>query len=251
MENFDNTFESWPQELLHHYGQLKLPSLYDFVLANEKLSAEIRRQSKELHKLQQRFTEMRQQFNALDNRIQVIDIENEEPEDDLSSNDLSNADEEDPDDDNDYYPAWEVDMMRQGHEIEQRQWEDIYVSTLEIVFHFVSQSHKLTKNILNFLPSDPIQGLNLHQGIDLISKDHLSSLENIKEQLMAHLLDLKIELIAPEIGDSYNQNLHRIVDKKPSWETSGSKPNTIASLIRMGYYRQGVIVRQADVSIYL
>ena len=45
--------DQWPEETREAYAQLKLPSLYDMVLSNEKLAVEIRRQNRDLQNLRE------------------------------------------------------------------------------------------------------------------------------------------------------------------------------------------------------
>src|ERR1700722_2342441 len=42
--------QAWPDWLLERYGQLSLPSLYDFLLSQEKLACEIRKKNKKVAK---------------------------------------------------------------------------------------------------------------------------------------------------------------------------------------------------------
>jgi GrpE len=104
--------ENWPEQLLQKYGELELPSLFDFLISQEKLAAEIRRQNKELINTQNKFTEFREkiELNLNDNKDIITahfdntlsDLLNELSDAPLDD-DFDEDDEEDFDEHEEYY----------------------------------------------------------------------------------------------------------------------------------------------------
>ena len=66
--NPDHPFVEWPNELLQSYKDLPLPTLYEFAVAKEKLSLEIRKQNKEIKQLSDIIKELTNQVIQLHDR---------------------------------------------------------------------------------------------------------------------------------------------------------------------------------------
>lgn len=253
------SFKNWPEEIATVYGQLPMPSLYEFVLANEKFASEMRRHGRELHKIAHAIVELKEMIQNLEQNLQfgVVDLSDSTMTDDSQEEELplSASRSSDPESDNEgsepnaYYPAWEVDMMRQATKLEQRQWEEIYVATIEVILQTMSDQKELQNKVLELL--EPVKSAKTAT----TATSHLFSLHeqktnSIRDQMMAHLKDIDIELIIPSIGELYNEDFHRVIESVTSPKGSRLKRNTVARIVRIGYKRHGELVRQADVCVY-
>ena len=253
-------FKNWPEEIASVYGKLPVPSLYEFVLANEKFAAEMRRHGKDLHKMANAIFQLKELLQGLEQQLQMgfvevseanMDDTQDDPELPLSPATPSDPEEEDADNPvtRAYYPAWEVDMMRQASKFEQRQWEETYVTMLEIILQTMQEQKILKEQTLSLL--SPIKTAKTAA----VASTHLFSLHeekvtSIKDQMLAHLKDIDIETIIPEIGDLYDEDFHRVIESVSGLKGAKHKKNTVARVVRIGYKRHGELVRQADVCVY-
>ena len=73
-----NPFQGWPEELLKSYKELPLPTLYDFALAEEKLSLEIRKQNKELKAATEEIASFSKELSLLTKERDSIPLSSEE-----------------------------------------------------------------------------------------------------------------------------------------------------------------------------
>lgn len=255
----DPTFKKWPDDVLKLYGQLQLPSLYEFILSNERVAAEVRRQNTDIHKLFSALVDLKEQVKVIDDRFQMdlVDLSAQdrdessetplslppslnEQEDEQSENTSSSG----------YYPAWEVDMMRQANKLEQRQWEEIYVAMLEVINQVFIENESTFKQMLSMLSQSKTAKATVI-AIDSLASQHNNKMLSIKDQMLAHLKDIDMEPIIPQQGELYDEDIHRVIETVTSTtKGSKSKRNTIARVIRIGYKRHGELVRQADVCVY-
>lgn len=252
-------FKNWPEEVASLYGKLPVPSLYEFVLANEKFASEMRRHGKDLHKMAQAIFELKEIIQGLEQQLQmgIVEVsdtsmdETQDPELPLSPASPSEAEEDDGDNPvtRAYYPAWEVDMMRQASKIEQRQWEETYVTMLEVILQTLSEQKELKDQSLSIVDSVKTASTASHALFHLFNT-HEQKVQMIKDQMLAHLKDLDIEPIIPEMGDLYDEDYHRVIESVASSKGVRHKKNTVARIVRIGYKRHGELVRQADVCVY-
>jgi hypothetical protein len=252
------SFKNWPEEIASVYGQLPMPSLHEFVLANEKFASEMRRHGKDLHKMAHAIVELKEMIQTLEQHLQVeiVDLSDstmtDSHEDELP---LSPASQNNPEGDSDspgssaYYPAWEVDMMRQASKIEQRQWEEIYVAMLEVILQTMDDQKELQNQVTGLL--SPLKSAKTAAtATSHLFFLHEKKVMTIKDQMLAHLKDIDIEPIIPEIGDLYDEDFHRVIESVTPAKGVKLKRNTVARIVRIGYKRHGELVRQADVCVY-
>lgn len=253
----NDDFKKWPADVLKLYGELPLPSLYDFILANEKLSVEVRRQGKDLHKMIGAIVSLREEIKTFDRHLQmpVIGAEEEDkPElslqEDFSStekvlgNEKSSALAQEG-----FYPAWEVDMMRQASKIEERQWEEIYIAMLEVMHQTLDENETTYNNLGEILKKSELNPAT-DAAVEQVLERHRSKLQSIRDQMRAHLKDIDLEPIVPIVGELYNEDVHRVVESIPAIKHGKQKKHTIARIIRIGYRRRSELVRHADVCVY-
>lgn len=255
MSDSDSTFKNWPADLVKAYSTLPLPSLYDYLLANEKMANELRLNSKELKRVYDALQDLRGEVQNMEENLQidVMDltesgVPTEDEHEEAEEEEESGASDTGLEEEEDTYPAWEVDMMRQAHTLERHQWEDVFVATTEIIIHLLDQTRRTNDQVLEVIPKEQNEGRQLYKPIKSILCNHVDNIENVREQMMAHIKDLRIELIFPKQGENFSPDLHRKVEGKDV--ISPFSANQIAKVIRIGYKRKGKLVRQADVSIY-
>lgn len=251
-----NAFKQWPEEVLKIYGQLPLPSLYEFVIAQEKVAGELRRQSKDMHKLVAAIIALRDQVKGLDEHLQmeVVDLEgmsSDSQEGELPLPKITGESDEPAEPGDGFYPAWEVDMMRQAGKLEQRQWEEIYIAMLEIILQTFDENDMTTNKAMDVLHESKLSR-GVESALQQLFNQHNNKVQSIRDQMLAHLKDIDLEPITPMPGELYNEDIHRVIETLPLTDTKGGKHrrNTIARVIRIGYRRHSELVRQADVCIY-
>jgi hypothetical protein len=214
--------------------------LHDFLASGEKLATENRRHTKDLRRIQQSLQELREQVQAIDDHLSVEVV-------DLPQASASGEEEDEGEEEEGYYPAWEVDMMRQSHELEQRQWEDVFVSALEAVIALIERNQTTHATLLQMVPAES-GGISLRQAAASIAQEHQESAQRLREQLLAHLSDLRLELINPRPGEPFEEEVHRCVETLPA--VPPYKPHQIAKVVSIGYQRQAEVARKADVCVY-
>lgn len=260
--------ENWPTELLQKYGELQLPSLYDFILSQEKLAMEIRKQNKEIRSFSKsmdelktdswnvrstvadvcdKVTEIKNFCDAIQESIEDNDLENELDEDsDLFSED--DNDEEDGDDTDDIDGWLEEDL------IEQQQLEEdsvqVLIHSMDTMLMLLNAAEDFSGNLMAIVPSS--NGLLFWQRsawrthFEEVVHGYHSGMKAARDKLLSLLADKKIELINPLIGSFFDPQSHRAVEKVP-----GGRFQCIAKVIRYGYRRHGEVLRFADVSVFL
>lgn len=250
-----SAFKNWPEEVASIYGSLPMPSLHEFVLANEKFAAEMRRHGKDLHKMSHSIIELKEVVQTLEQHFnaEAIDFsqsstsEESDDTDPLSSQTQHSENEEGGN--SAYYPAWEVNMMRQATKIEERQWEEVFIAMLEITLQTMNDQKELQNNVLEIL--EPVKNAkSARTATTHLFSLHQNKVQSIKDQMMANLKDIDIEPIIPEIDDLYDEDFHRVIESIGSEKGIKHKKNTVARIIRIGYKRHGELVRQADVCVY-
>lgn len=234
--------ETWPESLLESYGKLPLPSLYDYLLNQEKLAAEIRKQNKELRvnsdALTQMQTSVEEKFNVLENILNRI---NEDLESDVEGDSEIDEDfEEDFKDDNSEGSDTYVSI---------RQMQQILIEMMDSLFNLREATADMNRTLLSVIPE--------HSGFFKKSKPawrnrseeildgYYSGLECIRDKALSSLADSGISIIIPELGKSFDPTLHRAVER-----VGRGASRCIAKVIRYGYRRRDEIIRYADVAVY-
>jgi molecular chaperone GrpE (heat shock protein) len=216
----------WPSWLIEQYGKLPLPSLYDFILSQEKLGVEIRKQNKELHNHSTHLRDLKDQLQSMNQLISLLAASDEQNEECKRKPN----EEEDP-----------------GSPLSAET--SILMEAMDSIFHLSQATESISQQILDMIPDSlsfwtrrkPSWRLKLEEIIQGYSK----GLDLTRQKLTHQLTDLHIHIIAPLVGDSFNPEIHRAQEC-----ISGGSSHCIAKIIRYGYRYKHSMLRPADVVIY-
>lgn len=246
--------EQWPEEVKEAYKSLKIPSIYDAVLANEKLSLEIHKQN---HDIKEVLDRIRTMSSAVQTMMQVV-LEQAD-EDETNGNGFPG-----PTGTSEFYPMQTdngVHTDNGSFAEEGPQYDlaadlrDFIFSINEILMEATDTLIELSKNSkeligqLNEAVTVKEKGNDIDQAsnriIDRLSRSLVDNVDSARYRLVARLQDVDIRLIDPLPGDPLIPEQHRVLDRIP-----GGEPETIARTIRAGYLQNDEILRQAEVIIY-
>lgn len=215
------SFEEWPVALMEAYEKLNLPSFYDFVLANEKLSVEVKKQNKDLKSLYGIVQKLQEEFSLLQNQE---DFEKENGA-----------------------KGYE-DLLKETYEAKKKEDQTVIIQTVDSMKLFVEALNKTVREI-----SEHLQPKKFFFFKKLYHKEIKEKLTTIQDgaalsykKLFSALTDLGLEQILPQQGDPFSPSLHRAIDT-----AKGGVRGTICETIRSGYKSKENILRYADVIIYL
>lgn len=260
----DNGTDKWTTELLQKYGELRLPSLYDFILSQEKLAMEIRKQNKEIRSFSKSMDELKtdswnvrgtvadvyDKVSEIKNFCDVIqesidsdkELDNELDED----SELFSEDDEDEDDDID---GWFGEDLIEQQQLEEDSVE-VLIHSMDTMLMLLNATEDFSNNLMTIVPSS--NGMLFWQRsawrthFEEVVHGYHSGMKATRDKLLSLLADKKIELIHPAAGSSFDPQSHRAVEKVP-----GGRSQCIARVIRYGYRRNGEVLRFADVSVFL
>lgn len=252
--------ENWPSSLLQKYGELQLPSLYDFILSQEKLSMEIRRQNKEMRGFSKSMDELK--ADSWNVRGSVADVyekvsaikdsceqmkENELNWDEFLQEGLLEDEDEDEEEEFD-----DDGIERLQNFVEQLDEDSIQVlmHSMDTMLMLLNATGDFSNNLMAIAPSSGSllfwQKPAWRSHFEEVVHGYNSGMRAARDKLLSLLADKKIELINPSIGSSFDPQSYRAVEK-----IGGGKSQCIAKVIRYGYRRQGEVLRFADVSVFL
>lgn len=237
----DDPTAEWPEEVKEAYQHLKIPSLYDAVIANEKLSLEIRRQDRELKAMSENLQQLSAELHTLLENIEEDDEEDEEEWVEVSS--------EGPEEiGQDELTELEVELLQENQMYVERQSQLLLMETHDDMRELGRLTKQAIHQILSLLPKT--EGLIPHEPIwhsiaEEMLQNLVESMEKSHYKLLTRLEEMHIELISPQPGETVNQALHRVVD-----HISGGKVGTIARIVRVGYRQNQEVLRLAEVTIY-
>ena len=224
---FNEDPQNWSKELLEAYDELKLPTLYECVLANEQMSLEIKKQNKTVKALvdsvDQLKEELKKQRKQLGGGFEELMHTLSEQHVVVSSS-----------------------CDNQG----KRLYQDVVMEAMDSVHVIVDQIQKTwveeagpivwkKEKIQNLKQREQMAHMRktlraFHEGFQLIQEKWLSSLQS-----------LDLEQICPKEGDVFSPYEHRAVLK-----IEGERSGVIQKTVRPGYMHQGKVLRCADVVIY-
>ncbi len=259
----NNKAENWPDSLLQKYGELQLPSLYDFILSQEKLGMEIRRQNKEMRGFSKSIDELK--ADSWNVRGSIADVcekvsaikescdymkENELNWDEFLQEDLfeEEEDEEEANDEDDSDDG--IDQFRNFIEQIDEDSIQVLMHSMDTMLTLLNATEDFSNNILSIAPSSCSllfwQKPAWRSHFEEVINGYNNGMRAARNKLLSLLVDKKIELINPSIGSSFDPQSYRAVEK-----ISGGQSQCIAKVIRYGYRRQGEVLRFADVSVFL
>lgn len=220
--------EAWPEWLLESYGKLPLPSLYDYLLNQEKLATEIRKQNKELRLHSDALNSVQNNISAMQVQLREIGSFQEN----LETTIHRENEEESP----------------ETHASIQ-QMQRVLMGMMDAVFQLLEATKHSNQRLLNIMPeltgfwkkSKPSWRTQAEQLLD----GYYLGIELIRDKALSALADSGISVIVPQKGSPFDPTLHRAVE-----QVSGGQNRHIAKVIRCGYQRRDEILRYADVTVY-
>lgn len=259
------TDENWPEELLQKYAELKLPSLFDFLVHQEKLAAEIRRQNKELINTQKNLAEIQNKIEINFNE-KCEDIKNHfnetvniftdimldaysEASTDEDENDEDDKDYEDDVEDNEESIKSNVFLQLTELTASQHAAQQALMQSLDLLLTLFTATQEHIKNIQTLVPekqgflfrAKPEWRLKMETSLESYSE----GIKMAQSKLLAYCADASLEVIAPAKGQPFDPNLQRAVERIP-----GGIKGQIAGVVRYGYRQKKDLLRYADVSVY-
>jgi molecular chaperone GrpE (heat shock protein) len=211
----------WPEEIKKAYDKMPIPSLYDFLLTNEKLSLEVRKQNRDVKQLLEGFQLLSTQLSTMMDFL-TEELEEDEEEYDERAEELGNL---------------EVELLSAQRLNEQKQVQNILIDTVDSLLELSQYS----KHIFAHLYRQIQEPTNFKE----VSYSLIDKQEGIRYKLMARLEDLNIQVIDPQPGEPFISQKHRALE-----QVTGGEPGTVARLIRLGYLVNNQILRYADVAVY-
>lgn len=236
----------WPEEVRQAYEHLKIPSLYEAVLANEKLSLEIRRQGRELKNLTDAVQALTTQINSVHEIIsdewhELVDGESFEgtlppPQDGFKEHGQGD------------FTDLEIQLITEKQAFLERQSLDALMESHDAVRELSRIARQITLQLMALLPKK--EGLIRqvpvwYPVVEQLVYGFVEAVDRSRLQLLTGLEDMHIELIEPVPGDSFNESLHHILET-----AVGGTPGTIEKVIRAGYRQNDQVLRFADVITY-
>lgn len=234
----------WPEEVRQAYEHLKVPSLHDVLLANEKLSLEMRRQDRELKAVVEGMQGISSQLNAL------LEIASEEWEE------YEGGEEEDiqvgqpifieyPQED---LTDLEVELLKDKQAALEKQAQDVLIETHDAMLELSRMVKQMTQQLMTLLPKKvgviPREP-SWYPATEALVQGLVEVIERSRYQLLARLEEVHIEIIDPKQGDAVDESQHHVLE-----HISGEKTGTIAHVIRVGYRQENRLLRPAEVTVY-
>lgn len=218
----------WPNWLLEKYGELPLPSLYDFILSQEKISAEIRKQNKELRAQQEALKNLDESVKQMDDRLDKMASESGG---------------------NEYFAENGYSMGKDAKGISDADDSvKVLIQAMDIQFNLFQASQELVRNMLSTLPKGKRFKEKSQRSWRLQMKKNLfgfaSGIEMSHHKLLGSLADVGVKVINPEAGSLFLPKYHRAIE-----QVNHGVSGCIVKVIRYGYTKNGEILRYADVSV--
>lgn len=233
----------WPEDVRQAYANLKIPSLYDSVIANEKLSLEIRRQDRELKTIVEGVQQLSMQMETL---LKVI--EDERNEEELERFAVETTYEGAGVSHQRELTDLEIELLEENQIFFKEQSQGLLIDTHDEMRELWRMTKQSIQHILNLIPKT--EGIIPHEPVwhsvtEQMLQNIVESIEKSRYQLLARLEQFNIKMIEPQIGEMVNPSLHYIVDR-----LSGGEPGAIARVVRVGYMQDQEILRFAEVTVY-
>lgn len=236
----------WPEDIKKAYEHLKIPSLHDALLTNEKLSLEVRRQNRELKSMTETLQSFSAQLNAL---LEVMAEEWEEYEGEEGSllfGESRDFLEDVPEDVSDLEAEVLGEDERTGLE---KHAQDVLMDTHDALLDLSRMAKQLMHQLLTLLPKT--EGIIPHEPVwhsvsENMIQNFVEATDRTRYQLLAKLEDMQIEVVDPKLGEAPHAVFHRVLD-----QVKGGKAGTIAHVIRIGYRQNNRLLRPAEVTIYI
>ena len=213
--------ENWAPSLQEKYEALPIPSLYDFLLSQEKLGVEIRKQNRDLQQLR---IHIEQNHQILKEMHSSIEISQEEEEEEIPEK-----------------------IFEENIPLEKEYC--ILMEAMDALFH-LTQATATTTQELRLLVPNPRSFFTKKKPqwrrlFEETVEGYSSGIEMIQAKMLKALAEAGIQIIQPYPNDPFEAEKHRAIER-----VSGKEPYTIAKTVRYGYQKGNRVLRVADVIIY-
>ncbi|WP_068468173.1 nucleotide exchange factor GrpE [Candidatus Protochlamydia phocaeensis] len=234
---------NWPKDVREAYESLKLPSLYDCVLENERLSLELRKQGRDIKIMAENMGKMVSQFDSL---LMAISEEweeyEEEPEGALPA--IASLSEKEGE-----LTDLEIELLNDRQAYLEKQSQEAFIEIADAIFDLSQYSKQMSHQVLNVLPKK--EGLLAHLPYWHPLVENLIGLwqgqvNHLRYKMLARLENMHIYLIDPQSGEEFNEDEHQALER-----IAGGQMGKIAQTIRVGYRHGNKILRQAAVAIFV
>ncbi len=217
----------WPEDLLEKYGQLSLPSLYEFLLSQEKLGVEIRKQNKELRLLLDSQKSMQQGIGAVSATLEAFCGE-------FQSKSVGSE---------------PVGRAGGKSAFDPQKYESALMQMMDCMLNLLEAQRLSSGQILKAIPERFCSRIRHAQPVKnqvaAICRGVSAGVETIRCKLFSLLADLAVEVIAPQVDDVFSPHHHRAIER-----IKGGTSTHIAKVVRLGFAKDGVVLRPAEVVIY-
>lgn len=241
----EDPINTWPEEVKKAYESLAIPSLYDCVVANEKLSLEMHKQTRDIKEVLEGVNLIATKLNSVVEFItEEVEFEGDEDETDgaymLQDKDKNSTFERD-------LKRLENHLFSNQDAIEQKA-RGVLIEVTDTLIDLSKNTKQLASQLMELLPKK--EGLiphapSWHKLAEEIITSLVDGVDTARYRLMAKLTDVDIEIIEPRPGDLFTEQKHRALEK-----LKGGKPGTIARIVRVGYEQDDEVLRPAEVIVY-
>lgn len=244
----DDERSKWPEDIRQAYEHLKIPTLYDALLMNEKLSLEIRRQNKEIKELSTNFQLLSSQMEELmeDFMEEFHEVEDREDSEREYAG-VEGLQEEFPP----YQELTDLEqqLLTDNQEMMHKQVRSILIEMVDTVIEVSQTTHQVLHHLMAIIPQKD-SFLFKETNWRPIAEELIKFLKEHTGTAQAHVLsrleETKISIINPALGEAFVPQKHRMAE-----QATGGKTGTIARTIRIGYSENETVLRLADVAVYV
>ena len=276
--------EKWPEEVKQAFQNLKLPSFYDSLLVNEKLTVEVHKQGLEIKQVSENLTTVMLALNqitemmaaSLDDDFDLDDydddvFEDEDFDDEDESDDGTESETDSGSGESDKLKlidlpekSWRfkgdestlsdededegVEFLKENLDSLLFGINTVLINVMDILVDLSNTSHNMVKQLENISSkkSDLSDKTSLQ---DHLMQEFTGSItEKIDEaryKVLSQARFWDFEVIKPLPGDRFDSNLHDALEV-----IEGGGPGTIARVVRQGYRHQHQVLRPAEVILY-
>lgn len=243
MNEGEDPSAEWPEEVKKAYANLKIPSIYDCVVVNEKLSIEIHRQNQGIKNI---LEEVRAISTKFDSAVHTL-VEEMGMEEIPDSNEEMMR-QETFEENYGGLSKLEVQLLSEKTEDAIKQAKEVIINASDQLIDLSKDIKLLTKYLsesfpkkTGFFSKEPIW----YKNIESITTTINQKVDDVRYNIVAKLDDLNVQVIHPNPGDELEPSKHFILEN-----IKGGKPGTIAQLIKVGYQEETKVLRRAEVIAY-
>jgi hypothetical protein len=210
MSDVDPAKEGASPSLSDKYESLRIPSLFDFLLSQEKLAAEIRRQNKEIRSLTDGMKQIKEQIEEIGMEEQPL-------------------------------------FVPQEKGITDKDARQILMQALDGIWNLFKAGEKAFDSIVSVVPKKRFFYFGTpawRSHVETVLCGFSSGLQALDAKIRNSLAEMDIHVIAPERGDLFNPVYHRAIEN-----TAKEPKGEIQEVIQYGYLLGDVVIRYAEVSI--